>query len=123
MEWFSWFDEDPWLRIGERWQSSSHLGTLDGKYLFFSEDRQKLIDLIENEIKNHGFSVAKVIKAPKHNDYVACLYWTGDERKWELAGRYKDNESIKYRYYKSNADTRNGIYSDQFKNGVKNGTN
>ena len=31
-----------------------------GKYLFFHEDRDKLIEIARNEIDNHGFHEAKV---------------------------------------------------------------
>jgi len=29
--------------------------TITGKYLFFSEDKDKLIEIATNEIENHGF--------------------------------------------------------------------
>jgi hypothetical protein len=115
VEWYTVCDEDPWLRTGKFYET--YLGTqsmLDGKYLFFSKDKKKLISLIEDEILNHGFNTAKIINEPKGIDYVACLFWTGDERKYELADRYKGSSDIKYRYYKSNADTMAGKYSKQF---------
>jgi hypothetical protein len=114
IRWHKWFEEDPWLRVGDKYESSSAHGHLDGKYLFFCEEIEPLKRLLEYEIKNHGFCVGKVIEYPRGKDYVACLYWTGDDRKYELAERYRDSINIKYRYYKKNSDTLAGKYSEQF---------
>lgn len=105
-------DDDPWLRVGEPDND------LDGKYLFFSRNQLLLVYLIEDEIINHGFKVGKIIaEAEPLQDYVACLYWTGPERRQELAKRWVKHPIIKYRYYKRNADTRAGKYSKQFLEG------
>lgn len=107
--------EDPWLRIGEPNQSSSFNGDLDGKYLFFSKNQDILIYIIESEIINYDFQVGKVIAdAAYGQDYVACLYWHDSSMKEELAKRWGKNPKVKYRGYKTNADTRAGIYSKQF---------
>lgn len=90
------------------------LAKITGKYLFFSEDRALLISIACFEIREHGFKAAKVSRHPK-NDYVLCLYWTGNDRKQELAKRYRHREKeVRYRYWKSDADTRAGIYSTEF---------
>jgi len=116
VKWYSICDEDPWLRTGDFYETNAgYQSRLDGKYLFFSENKQSLIDLVEDEVVNHGFKTAKIINYPKGSDYVACLFWTGDDRKYELADRYKNSNNVKYRYYKSNADTLDGKYSEQFK--------
>lgn len=109
-----------WIRFGLPEQSDSFLGILSGKYLFFSEDQEKLLTLCRHEIENHGFKVAKVATNPRSGEYACCLYWTDDKRKHELGERYKNTEGIKYRYWKSNADTRAGKYSEQFLKGVPN---
>lgn len=110
-------DEDPWLRVGEPDQSSSFNGDLDGKYLFFSKSQDLLIYVIETEILEHGFEVGKVIADVAYGqDYVACLYWHNPDRKDELAKRWGKNPKLRYRYYKTNADTRAGKYSQQFLN-------
>lgn len=114
LDWHSITDDDPWLRLGESFQSSSFMGDLDGKYLFFSTDQKLLMKIMEDEVANHGFSVAKVINEPRGEEYVACLYWHSPDRKHELADRYKNTPNLKYRYYKSNADTRARKYSPQF---------
>jgi len=50
-------------------------------------------------------------------DYVLCLYYSDDSRRGELATRVKTDYStfpVKYRYWKSDDDTRAGRYSEQF---------
>ena len=118
MKWQQLAHNDPWLRVGDAWNTGSFLGNksagITGKYLFFSPDQDLLIEIIEDEITNHGFSSAKVIQEPKGDDYVACLYWRDDSRKYELAERHKNTPNLKYRYWKSDADTRAGKYSKEF---------
>jgi len=93
------------------------LSSLTGKYLFFSEYKERLHEIAEIEIRDHGFQLAKVSKKAHHSDYVLCLYWKDNSRKDELAKRYasRQNLDIKYRYWKSDESTRAGIYSDEFK--------
>lgn len=112
-------DEDPWLRVGDPNQSSSFNGDLDGKYLFFSKNQKLLMQIIESEILNHDFEVGKVIADVDYGqDYVACLYWHSPARKEELRKRWANHPQIKYRYYKTNADTRAGRYSKQYYEGI-----
>lgn len=107
-------DDDPWLRVGDPNQSSSFNGDLDGKYLFFSWSQEMLMQIIETEVLEHGFSVGKVIDEPRGSDYVACLYWHDASRDHELEKRWARHPNVKYRHYKTNADTRAGKYSKQF---------
>ena len=104
-----------WIRFGDPAQSSSFTGCLAGKYLFFCTNQNTLLKLCEYEITNHNFNVAKVSTNPNNEEYVCCIYWTDDKRKYELANRYKHRKDIKYRYWKSNEDTRSNKYSQQFK--------
>lgn len=89
---------------------------ISGKYLFFSEDRYKLIAIAQNEIRNHRFHEAKVSKKllGSNTDYVLCLYYENDSRKYELAERNKQEYSVKYRYWKSDEATLRGHYSQEF---------
>lgn len=103
-----------WWRFGEPKQSSSFTGNLTGKYLFFCSKQQPLVDLARIEIEEHGFEVAKVSQNNRSGDYVCCLYWHDDSRKHELKERYWDQEHLKYRWWKSNAKTRAGEYSEKF---------
>ena len=87
-----------------------------GKYLFFSDDKDKLIEIAANEIENHGFHKAKVNDKclEGQTDHVLCLYYADDSRKHELAERNKQEYGVKYRYWKSDSDTLKGKYSKEF---------
>lgn len=89
---------------------------ITGKYLFFSEDQDKLIEIATNEIENHGFHSAKVnMRLLKgQTEYVLCLYYKDDSRKHELAERNKQEYGVKYRYWKSHEATLKGQYSKEF---------
>lgn len=89
---------------------------ITGKYLFFSEDKNELENIAVNELESGGFFEAKINtdKEKKGKDYVLCLYYADDSRKFELANKYKNNPKIKYRYWKSDEDTLEGKYSEQF---------
>jgi len=89
---------------------------ITGKYLFFSEDQDKLIEIATNEIENHGFHSAKVnMRLLKgQTEYVLCLYYKDDCRKYELAERNKQEYGVKYRYWKSDMATLQGQYSKEF---------
>ena len=104
-----------WIRYGVPEESDSFTGSLIGKYLFFSKNQNTLKELCEHEISEHDFKVAKVSFNANNGEYVCCLYWTGGERKHELRDRYQHRKDVKYRYWKTNADTRAGRYSKQFK--------
>ena len=106
--------DDYWIRFGNPKQSYSFTGNLSGKYLFFCENRDRLCELAKNEIKNNNFEVAKVSKHANNGDYVLCLYWHDDSRKRELHDKYMRDTDLKYRWWKSNSDTRNGKYSQQY---------
>ena len=89
---------------------------ITGKYLFFSPDKDKLIDVATNEIEKHGFHRAKVnmnlLKG--QTEHVLCLYYEDDSRKNELAERNKEEYGVKYRYWKSDEATLRGEYSREF---------
>lgn len=89
---------------------------ITGKYLFFSEDKDKLIQIATEEIENHDFHVAKVNEnlLEGQTDHVLCLYYKDDSRKHELAERNKQEYGVKYRYWKSDEATLKGQYSKEF---------
>jgi hypothetical protein len=90
---------------------------ITGKYLFFSENQKRLIEIAKNEIENHGFHVAKVNSKllGSNTDYVLCLYYADEHRKMELSNRHdKIYSDVKYRYWKSDEDTLKGKYSSDF---------
>jgi len=90
--------------------------TITGKYLFFSEDKDKLIGIATNEIENHGFHRAKVNMniLEGQTEHVLCLYYKDDSRKYELDDRNKQEYGVKYRYWKSDEATLRGQYSREF---------
>jgi len=91
--------------------------TITGKYLFFSKYKERLVEIAKNEILEHDFHVAKVNNSllGSNTEYVLCLYYHDDSRKYELAERYRERDSdIKYRYWKTDEDTLKGKYSEEF---------
>ena len=107
-------DSGYWIYV-ESEEKPSYVIT--GKYLFFSENQDRLIEIAKNEIINFGFHVAKVNSRLLGSDteYVLCLYYQDDGRKYELAERHSEQYSdTKYRYWKSDEDTLKGKYSEEF---------
>lgn len=102
------------------WEWYSKLGKtpydITGKYLFFSKDRDLLAQIATEELESNGFHKAKIpmVGNNRGDDYVLCLYYKDDSRKRELAGKYGEREDVRYRYWKSDEDTRAGKYSDTF---------
>lgn len=90
---------------------------ITGKYLFFSPNKRRLIEIATREILQHKFHKAKVNSKLIGNttEYVLCLYYEDDSRKYELADRVKrDYSDVKYRYWKSDQPTLSGQYSQEF---------
>jgi hypothetical protein len=89
---------------------------ITGKYLFFCEDKDKLIEIATNEIENHDFHEAKVNETllEGQTEHVLCLYYEDDSRKHELADRNKQEYGVEYRYWKSDEATLKGQYSKEF---------
>lgn len=87
---------------------------ITGKYLFFSYNRDLLIDIAVAELDSGSFHYAKIDLPRPDKEYVLCLYYQDDSRKYELARKYKNRPQIKYRYWKSNEETRLGKYSEEF---------
>ena len=90
---------------------------ITGKYLFFSGNRDLLIEIAINELENNGFHFAKTPMSgitPASGEYVLCLYYKDDSRKHEFAKKYRGRNDLKYRYWKSDSDTLAGKYSKQF---------
>lgn len=107
-------DRGYWIYV-ESEEKPSYVIT--GKYLFFSENQDRLIAIAKNEILNNGFHVAKVNSRllGSNTEYVLCLYFQDDSRKYELAERHGEQYSdTKYRYWKSDEDTLKGKYSEEF---------
>ena len=99
-----------WVRPKER--GSHHVS---GKYLFFSKDTEKLKEIALAEIRTHGFHQAKYNTEPLvgQTESVLCLYYSDESRQHEVAKRARAY-GVKYRYWKSDADTAAGRYSERF---------
>jgi hypothetical protein len=90
---------------------------ITGKYLFYSTDRERLMDVAAREILHHQFHKAKANSKllGKTREYVLCPYYKDDSRKYELANRcQKDCPDVEYRYWKSDERTLRGEYSQEF---------
>lgn len=88
---------------------------ITGKYLFFSTNRKLLVDVATAELREHGFCIAKIVLPEKRRgvDFVLCLYSEDDSRRHELARRYCDTKNLKYRYWKSEEETRERKTDDE----------
>lgn len=86
---------------------------IKGKYLFYSEDKEKLIGVAKIILKEFRLLLAKVPLPPIGKDFVLCIYDKEPRFKNKLR-LYADEVDIRYRYWKSNDDTRKGKYSKEF---------
>ena len=87
-----------------------------GKFLFFSADRDRLLEIARAEVETGLFPRAKVRskQARIGSDYVLCLLAKNRKRAKYLATKYPDSDGVKFRFWKSEADTLAGVYSDQY---------
>jgi len=87
-----------------------------GKYLFFCDDKNKLIKIAENEITNYHFHEAKVPEYLKEGlkEYVLCLYYKDNSRNNELKKRNEEEYKVKFRNWKTDEATLKGQYSKEF---------
>ena len=88
---------------------------ITGKYLFFSKDRKALLGLAKLLLARYKLRQAKTQNPWKRisEDYVLCVYDREPRLKLELR-KYADEIHIRYRYWKSDAETKGGKYSPQF---------
>lgn len=113
------FSDGYWLYIA----STDELGyEITGKYLFFAPDPIVLLTVAVDEIVNHEFHMAKVNSTLLSGaEHVLCLYSADDSRRYELRDRYRsrtDLQDLRYRWWKSDAATHRGVYSEQFLSGL-----
>lgn len=97
-------------------QKEEYHGTL-GKYMFFSDDKQSLIDLAKEILKTYDLWHAKVplsdtARSDKWFGFVLCIYDYKNRYSKELAERTK--EGIAYRHWKSDTATIKWEYSKQY---------
>ncbi|MER3456775.1 MAG: hypothetical protein C4303_05190 [candidate division GAL15 bacterium] len=73
---------------------------ITGKYLFFCRDRELLVRVGLEELRNGGFHLARTHMAgvqPPSAEYVLCLYYRDDSRKKELEAKYRGRPGLKHR--------------------------
>ena len=102
-EWFSSTEEPPY--------------EIAGKYLFFSADRELLVNIAIKELQSGQFHLAKIPIVGQNvaDEYVLCLYYRDESKQHDLAAKYRAEASMSYRYWKTDEATRRGEYSDQFR--------
>ena len=98
-------------------QSDQNRNEIKGKYLFFSDDKEKLIELSKFILKKYNLLVAKTPSSDIANDskgfgFVLCVYDTINRYCKEL--KNLETNDISFRYWKSDDATRAGKYSKQF---------
>lgn len=105
---------DGWERFIKREQLPYEI---TGKYLFFSPDRNQLVEIAIDELEHGGFHEAKIplVETNDGPDYVLCLYYKDASRKHELANTYRNRPGVDYRYWKSDEATEHGEYSAKFR--------
>lgn len=89
-----------------------------GKYLFFTpETAQELEKIVVEQFQQRPYQAAKIpTKLNKKEDWVLCLY-QNDNRYWyDLRGEYHNPPTIRFRGFKTDAETRRNEYSEKFKN-------
>lgn len=89
---------------------------INGKYLFFSKDREELRKIARDELEYNKFPTAKINleESKVGDDHVLCLFYRDDSRKRELATRHLNNPKVIYRYWKSERETEMGAFSKKF---------
>jgi hypothetical protein len=111
------YTAEGWL-FTKNTQSQVKREDITGKYLFFSDDKQTLIDLGNELLEEYNLPVFKVPESNTPNSgkgfgFVLCVYDRNDSWRNELK-KYA-SETIAYRYWKSEEMTASKVYSDQFK--------
>lgn len=96
------------LTLFEEEFKKDYHGTI-GKYLFFSKNRDELIELAIKLLKEYDLSRAKIPPSIRdgYDEYVLCVYDSAPNLTEEM-NQYK-TDTIKYRYWKSDEATMKGL--------------
>lgn len=102
--------------LSEKELKKEYHGSL-GKYQFFSDDRNKLVEIAKKVLLEFHLFNAKISKTKRETTkgfgYGLFVYDYKPRYKYEMK-KYADEINLKYRYWKSDADTLKGSYSEQF---------
>lgn len=107
---------------GDITNSTRNRGSITGKYLFFSDDKNELIELAKDVLEKYDLAIAKTPSSNIPNSsegfgFVLCVYDVENRFCEEL--KKLENDSISFRYWKSDKSTRAGLYSQKFKDSQK----
>lgn len=70
---------DRWIRLMSYDYRDDYSEEIRGKYLFFSNIKERLVLIAIDEIQNNGFKASKISVSPDEDgSYVLCLYYTDD---------------------------------------------
>lgn len=108
------YNDSCWIRF---YNKSVYMPNILGKYLFFSDNKNELIKLANELLVKYNLYTAKVPSSNIPNKskgfgFVLCLYDKDDLLKQEL--KRFESETISYRFFKSDNDTRANKYSTQY---------
>lgn len=103
-----------WLRI----YNGDGMRGITGKYLFFSDDKELLLENAKEIMQTFSLTDAKInfYEKSKHDDgfgHVLCIYDTEPRFKLRMA-QYGHVPLLNYRGWKFDADTLAGKYSKKF---------
>lgn len=109
-------NSEGWIVI-ENEKSTQNKSEIKGKYMFFADDKQQLIDLAKKLLEKYDLIRAKtpIGNTPNKNKgfgFVLCVYDTINRYCDEL--KEYETSDISFRYWKSDSDTRRGKYSKRF---------
>ena len=100
----------------EKESKKEYHGSL-GKYQFFCDDRDKLIEIAKKILLEFDLSNAKISKTKRKTSkgFGYCLLvYDYKPRYVNEMKKYADETNIKYRYWKSDENTSKGRYSKEF---------
>ena len=103
-------------------QSTQNRSDIKGKYLFFSDDKEELIELAKVLLEKHDLAIAKTPSSDVPNEsegfgFVLCVYDSENRHCKEL--KESETDTISFRYWKSDDATRAGSYSKQYMDSKK----
>jgi DNA helicase-2/ATP-dependent DNA helicase PcrA len=99
----------------------TELKAIQGKHLFFSAERKKLVELAKDFLKKEisKFTKVSTIDGNIGKDYVLCVYTIDNSLKDSLIREFEKDKEIECKGWKADSDTEKGKYSLQFKENVK----
>ncbi len=97
--------------------SDQDRNNIKGKYLFFADNKEQLIELAKTILDKYNLLIAKTPSSNTPNNskgfgFVLCVYDT--ENRYCNEFKKMETNSISFRYWKSDDATRAGRYSKQF---------